>query len=155
MREIEAMVSAMPRLLEGDYSALAPSTLRARMSRPMNVMNLAMNCASYASTERFEQAAREAANSLLGNAMDFPLPALCTVPGLPRLPDAFRAPLQSAHEVLFVSGTFDGRTPPINAQLLARGFPRGRQLVLEGVSHDLFGSARAMDALVAFLNGAP
>jgi pimeloyl-ACP methyl ester carboxylesterase len=151
-REIDALLAALPAIRDGEYSVLAQSALRARMPRPLNLMNLAMNCASYATADRLDRIAREAPTSLLGAAMDFPVPALCRVPGLPRLPDAFRAPVQGTHRVLLVSGTFDARTPPVNAHLVAAGFPNHESLVLDHVSHDLFGDARAMRALVAFLS---
>jgi pimeloyl-ACP methyl ester carboxylesterase len=154
-REIDALLAAVPAMLAGDYTVLAQATLRARMPRPLNLMNLAMNCASYATADRLDRIAREAPASLLGRAMDFPLPELCRVPGLPQLTDAFRAPVRGTHRVLLVSGTFDARTPPANARLVAVGFPRHESLVLDQVSHDLFGDARAMRAVVDFFSGTP
>ena len=53
--------------------------------------------------------------------MNYPLPAVCDVPGLPRLPDDFRAPVVSAVPTLLVAGTFDGRTPPPNAEASPKG----------------------------------
>ena len=82
--------------------------------------------------------------------MDFPRPALCDVPGLPRLPDDFRAPITSDVRALLVSGTFDGRTPPPNAEVVARGLPDARLLVIDGASHGLFGERAVLEAMLAF-----
>lgn len=119
--EIDAMLAAIPLMLAGDYRVLARWAAGYRSPRPLNVMNLAMDCASFASPERLAQIARAAPTSVSGDAINFPLPALCEVPGLPRLPSAFREPMRSPVEALLISGTFDGRTPVVNAAEVARG----------------------------------
>ena len=151
VQEIDAMLAAIPALLAGDLSALGQWALRARLPRPLNLMNLAVDCASYASAERLARIAREAPGASLGDAINFPLPALCALPALPRLPDAYRAPLSSDVPALLVAGTFDGRTPVQNARDVARGLPRARVLVVEGASHGLFREAAALDSVVSFL----
>jgi len=83
--------------------------------------------------------------------MNVPLPGVCDVPGLPRLPDAFRAPVVSAVPTLLVAGTFDGRTPPPNAEGVAKGLSHATVLVIPGASHSLFRDAAAMTAAVSFL----
>lgn len=150
VREIDAMVAAIPDLLEERYSVLAQWAARSRMPRSFNIMNLAMNCASYATAPRLARIAREAHSSLLGTTVDLPLPELCDMKVWPRLPDRFRAPVAGNQQILMVSGTLDGRTPPSNAVDIARKLPNGKSLVLDGVSHDLFGDARAMDAVVTY-----
>src|SRR5690606_27368225 len=77
VREIDAMVAAIGPLLNGDYTALARWSLAFRMPRPLNLMNLAMDCASYASGPRLAQIAAEAQTAVLGDAINFPLPGLC------------------------------------------------------------------------------
>jgi pimeloyl-ACP methyl ester carboxylesterase len=126
-----------------------------RMPRPLSVMNLAMDCASFASAERLAQVRAQTAAALLGDAMNFPLPAVCDVPGLPRLPDTFRAPLVSAIPALLVAGTFDGRTPPSNAEGVAKGRSRATVLIIPGASHSLFRDAAAMTVAMTFLGGPP
>jgi pimeloyl-ACP methyl ester carboxylesterase len=116
----------------------------------MNLMHVAMDCASFASASRLAAARDEAANARLGDAINAPLPGLCDTPGLPRLDDRFRAPLTSSVPTLFVAGTFDGRTPPANLDALRPGFTRGTFLVLPGASHSLFRETAAMDAAMRF-----
>lgn len=153
IRQIDAMVGAIPGMLEGDFTALARWAVGYRSPKPLSLMNLAMDCASYASPERLARIRLEAEAALLGNAMDFPLPELCDVPGLPRLPASFRAPLASDVPALLVSGTLDGRTPVRNAADLARALPNGRLLTVDGASHGLFGEERVMREVVDFLRG--
>ena len=150
-REIDALVAAVPAMRDGRFDALAAATLRARLAAPLGLMNVAMDCASYASVERLARIEREAGASLVGRAMDFPRPMLCEGPGLPRLPDAHRAAVRSDVPALLVSGTFDGRTPVANARDVARHLPNARLLVVDGAAHDLFGAPGVMEAVLAFL----
>lgn len=154
VQEIDAMLAAIPALLDGRHDALARWAVRARAPRPLNLMNLAMDCASYASPARLARVERERASALLGDAMSFPLPALCAAPGLPRLGDDFRRPARSDAPALLVSGTFDGRTPPPNAEEAARVLPNARTLVVEGASHGLFREASVNAAMLEFFRSA-
>ncbi len=149
VREIEAMVAAIPTMLAGDFRVLARWAAEYRAPRPLNLMNLAMDCASYASASRLARIARSSA-TVPGGAMSFPLPDICDVPGLPRLPEAFRAPVRSDVPALLVAGTFDGRTPPANAQEVAKGMPRARVLLIEGASHALMGRPDVTEAMLTF-----
>ncbi|MBL0940335.1 MAG: alpha/beta hydrolase [Gemmatimonadaceae bacterium] len=153
VREIDAMISAIPDLLDAKYSVLAQWAIRSRMPRSFNLMNLAMNCASYASAPRLARISREASTSLLGATIDFPLPELCAIKGWPRLPDSFRTPITGNQRILMISGTFDGRTPPSNAADIVRTLPNSRALVLDGVSHDLFGDPRSTEAMLTYFRG--
>lgn len=152
-RKTAEMIDAIPVLLAGDYRALGRWALGYRLPRPLNLMNLAMDCASYASADRLSRIGREATSAILGNAINFPLPELCELQGLPRLPDAFRAPLTSDVPALLISGTLDGRTPVRNAVDVARGLPHSRQLVIEGASHGLLQEAEVMRQIVVFMGG--
>jgi pimeloyl-ACP methyl ester carboxylesterase len=127
--EIEALPTALAQMANGDYSDLVRWTIPFRAVRPLNVMKIAMDCASYGSPARLSAIRAEAMTSLLGNAINVPLPDVCDTPGLPRLPETFRAPISSTIPTLFVSGTFDGRTPPANGRAVrqrgATGDPWG------------------------------
>lgn len=151
VREMDAVLGAIPAMQQGDFGALGRWALRQRLPRPLNLMNLAMDCASYASADRLARIAREAPNAVLGDVINFPLPGLCTVPGLPRLPDRFREPLVSGVPALLVSGTLDGRTPVQNAVEVAAGLRHARQLVIEGAAHGLFRDEEVREAVLAFL----
>ena len=58
-----------------------------------------------------------------------------------------------ATPVLFVSGTWDGRTPVSNVDALRSRFPQGRQLVVEYQSHGLMGDPVVLLATLRFLRG--
>lgn len=149
--KIDAMVAAVPQMLDGDFTALGRWALGYRIPKSLNVMNLAMDCASYASRDRLARIAREAETSLLGNAINFPLPDVCDVAGLPRLPESYRSAVPSNVEALLISGSFDGRTPVQNAVDLTRTMPRATSLVIDGAAHGLFREPAVTRAIVAFL----
>ena len=149
--DIDAMLAAIPRLLDGDHATLAQSSLRFRLARPLNLMNVAMDCASFASTERIARIERESRTALIGDAINFPLPSICDTPGLPRLSDAYRATSGTiTTRSLLISGTFDGRTPLQNARDAVRSLPRSRELIIEGASHGLFREAVVLKDVLAF-----
>ncbi|HSK20667.1 MAG TPA: alpha/beta fold hydrolase [Longimicrobiales bacterium] len=154
MPEIAAMMSAMPRLLDGDYEPLAVWTLRARLPQPFNLMNLAMDCASYASDERLRLIGNEGRTALLGDALNFPKPALCDLSGLPRLDDTFRQPVSSNTSALLVTGEWDGRTPPANAREVARRMPNAHVLVIENASHGVLGHPDVLRRSIELFRGA-
>jgi pimeloyl-ACP methyl ester carboxylesterase len=148
--EIDAVTAALAQMADGDYSDLVRWAIPFRAPRPINVMTLAMDCASYGSPARLAAIQSEAETALLGSAINVPMPDICDTPGLPRLAETFRAPLSSTIPTLFVSGTFDGRTPPANAESLAKGFTRAELLVIPGASHGLFREPDALGALIRF-----
>jgi pimeloyl-ACP methyl ester carboxylesterase len=149
--EIQALPTALEAMAAGDYSDLVAWAIPFRAPAPINVMHVSMDCASYASPERLEAIRREAAAALLGDAINAPMPGICTTPGLPRLTDEFRAPLRTDIRTLLVAGTFDGRTPPANLDALRGGFSRADVLVLPGASHSLFREPAALSAALRFL----
>jgi len=148
--EIEAMLAAIPRMLDGEFRVLAQWAAVYRAPRPLNVMNLAMDCASYASRERLTHIAVAAPHATLGDVMSFPLATICDTPGLPRLPDGFRAAVSSRVSALLIAGTWDGRTPPRNAEEVARGMPNAELMVIPGASHSLMGHPDAMKRMLTF-----
>jgi len=60
---------------------------------------------------------------MLGDAIDFLLPDLCSVSGLPRLPAAYRAKWSANVPALLISGTCDLRPFPYRS--MGSGSPRG------------------------------
>ena len=154
-REIEALVTALPSMMAGDYSDLVRWAIPFRTARPLNVMNVAMDCASYASAGRLASIREQTPHFLIGNAMNFPLPDLCDVPGLPRLGDGFRSPLVSDIPTLLVSGMWDGRTPPVNGAEVSRTLSNAEILSIPGASHGLFQEVAAVAALRRFLAKEP
>jgi pimeloyl-ACP methyl ester carboxylesterase len=144
------------RLEKGDWTALALDALRFRASRLPNAMSVAMDCASGASPDRLARIEREAKGALLGDAINVPFPGICQGLGVPDLGDGYRQAFSSRVPVLLISGTLDGRTPPANADEVAKGFAGARRLVIEGAGHSdplFLSSPKILEAMRAFLAG--
>lgn len=146
-------------LSKGDFSAVAQLWLRTmRAGSGASVMASMMDCYSGISPQRRQQIAREAQETLLGDIMDFPFPDVCDAWGNPDLGEAFRAPLKSNVPALFISGTFDVRTPVSNAEEVRRGFRQSEHLIIEGAVHSdpLFvSSPKIKDVMLEFMRGQP
>lgn len=130
--QLPAMFSAMR---DGDFSSVAPWVLRLKAPDDINAMSAAMDAASGASIERRARIAREARETLLADAINFPAPVMAEALGVPDLGPAFRAPVASDVPTLFISGTMDGRTPVGNADEVRAGFSDHAHLVIEGAGH--------------------
>jgi len=123
-----------------------------------SAMAFAMDCASFASKPRLARINREGKTSILGDSFDFPFPDVCTAWGDLKLERGFRRPIKSTVKVLFLSGTFDGRTPPRNAEEILKGFPNGRHVLIEGAGHgdELFvSSPKIKDVMLEFMRDIP
>lgn len=146
-------------LSKGDYSAVAQLWLRTlRAGSGASAMAGMMDCYSGISPQRRQQIAREAKETLLGDIMDFPFPDVCDAWGNPDLGEAFRAPVKSNVPALFISGTFDVRTPVSNAEEVRRGFRHSAHLIIEGAVHSdpLFvSSPKIKDVMLEFMKGQP
>lgn len=155
--------SALPLLVRGmelDVDAVwdlvAGTVLETRRRQPLgSAMAVATDCAAGASAKRLKKIGRQAKSSLLGATVDFPFPDVCAAWEVADLGDAARAKVVSDVPTLFVSGTIDGRTPPSNANEVARGFANHQKLLLVGGSHsDLLDDDPALlQALEEFMSG--
>ena len=90
--------------------------------------------------------------------MDFPFLDVCDAWGNPDLGEPFRAPVKSNVPALFISGTFDVRTPVSNAEEVRRGFRNSTHLIIEGAVHSdpLFvSSPKIKDVMLEFMKGQP
>jgi pimeloyl-ACP methyl ester carboxylesterase len=115
-----------------------------------------MDCASGVSAERRKQIAQEARTTLLEDLMDFPMPYICDAWGNPDSGPTFRAPARSRVPTLFISGTFDVRTPPSNAEEVRKGFPNSVHLIIDGAVHSdplFLSSPRIKDVMLEFMKG--
>ena len=121
---------------KGDFSWLAEEALEYRTDRGGNIMGILVDCASGASAERSNRIGSEAAETLLGNAINGVQFDLCDNLGNPDLGAEFRSNLQTEIPVLLISGSLDPRTPVANAEEVLKGLANGQHLLLEGVSHD-------------------
>lgn len=142
----------------GDWRTLAALALPQRAGRLPSMMSIAMDCASGASADWRQRIAREAASTLLRDAINAPLPAICERLPIRVLDDAFRNNPRSNVPVLAISGTLDGRTPVTGAERVLAGLPHGHRLILDGAGHgdDLFiASPRITETMLRFLRGEP
>jgi pimeloyl-ACP methyl ester carboxylesterase len=119
-----------------------------------SAMAYMMDCASGLSNQRREQIAREAKTTLLEDVMDFPFPHVCDAWGNPDAGEAFRAPVKTHLPTLFISGTFDVRTPPTNAEEVRKGFSNSLHLIIDGAVHSdplFLSSPQIKDAMLQFM----
>jgi len=154
---LRQLPSIYERLEAGDYASIAPFIASSR-SRSMLAMTFAMDCASGAPAERLDRIRREAEETLLGDAVDFPQPYICDAWPHAAPDEAFWAPVRSGIPVQFISGTLDGRTPASNADEVRGGFRNSGHLVLEGAGHSddlLLSSRRIPEIILSFLRGGP
>jgi len=116
-----------------------------------------MDAASGISPRRARRVARQAKTSLLGDALNFPIPHIdAAVLGVPELGEAFRQPVTSDVPALFLSGTLDGRTYPESAAEIASRFSRATRLIVENGGHNLLEADPAIGAaVVAFMQAKP
>jgi pimeloyl-ACP methyl ester carboxylesterase len=154
--QIEEMLRRLIPILQGDYTALAERAALTRLDNEELVMSLSIDCSSGATKARLDLIARQAEDAILRDVANGYLRATCGTWPHEDLGDSFRAPAHSLVPTLFISGTLDPRTPPENAEEVARGFPNGRHLVIEGGAHDddlLISSPLIGDLMRSFLAG--
>jgi pimeloyl-ACP methyl ester carboxylesterase len=142
----------------GDFSLLGRLAGRrlAGLGSGMNLMPLAMDCASGAPAARLQRIRELEPSRYFGLMTNYPYPAACEMLSLPMLPDAFRAPVTSQAPTLFVSGTLDSNTPPAQADAVAARFSHAVHLVIENAGHEsTLQPAAVRDAIVSFVEGKP
>ncbi len=145
-------------LSRGDFSLAALGWLRfmRSLSSVGSAMSHMMDCYSGTSPMRRKQIAREAKTSLLEDVIDLPQPDICEAWGRPDLGEAFRQAPKSRLPVLFISGTFDVRTPVSNAEEVRRGFPLSEHLIIEGAVHSdplFLSSPKIKEVMLEFMKG--
>ena len=105
----------------------------------MSGMSTFMDAASGISPERLANVQEQAKSALLGDALNFPFPALFgKVPGVEDLGEEFRSPLSSDVPALMLSGTLDGRTYPEAHDEVARQFSDIHKLTVVNGGHNIF-----------------
>jgi pimeloyl-ACP methyl ester carboxylesterase len=144
---------------KGDFSLAAEGWvdfISSGLSNLGSAMGYMMDCFSGVSAARRQQIEREAKTCLLEDVIDLPHPFVCDSWGSPDLGDRFRQEPESKTPVLFISGTFDVRTPVSNAEEVRRGFPNSEHLIIEGAVHSdplFLSSPRIKEAMLEFLKG--
>lgn len=148
----------LPALLQDARSEQAPllgGLANRRFSgvqRGVQLMGLAMNCASGASAARMQRIRREWSETLLGEMSETLYPDVCDRIPVSPLDEAFRSPVRSEVPTLFVSGTLDANTPPHQAEQVRWGFPNSAHLIVENAGHESTLTVPAVqDAIVRFL----
>jgi hypothetical protein len=153
LKEVPAAYDAMSR---GDFTWLGKKVLAKRRRLWLgNAMSYYMDCASWATPERFARIEREAGETILGDTVNFPYPAVCDAWGSPDLGEEFRKPVVSDLPTLFMTGELDARTPLSNAEAVMRGFSDCRHILIHGMGHDWPNLPDVKHALVEFLRDRP
>jgi pimeloyl-ACP methyl ester carboxylesterase len=143
----------------GDFSVAARSwvfMITSELSNLGSAMNYMMDCSSGLSAARRRQVEQEAKTTLLEDVIDLPQPYVCDAWGSPDLGEDFRREPSSKIPALFISGTFDVRTPVGNAEEVRRGFPNSEHLIIEGAVHSdplFLSSPRIKDVMIEFMKG--
>jgi pimeloyl-ACP methyl ester carboxylesterase len=147
--------AAITQASRGDFTLLGRLAGRrfAGFSSGLNLMPIAIDCASAASAARLKGIAAQEPSPLFGVMTNFPFPIACALLDLPMLPDAFREPLRSAVPTLFISGALDSNTPPSQAEAVAAGFTTAVHLVVENAGHESTLVADVRSGIVRFLRG--
>jgi pimeloyl-ACP methyl ester carboxylesterase len=134
--DIESIPKVFGPIANGNYGAIATIVATDIRKQRVSAMSAAMDCASGTSQARWKLIEQQKATSMLGTAMDFPLPEWCSAWGVPELPESFRDPIETSVPTLFIAGTLDGQTPVENANEVRRGFVHGLLFVVNGAGHD-------------------
>jgi pimeloyl-ACP methyl ester carboxylesterase len=120
----------------GDWSLLGAWAQR-RTGEPISLspMALAMDMASGVSATRRERVLRESPGAILGDALGYPVLHVADAMDDLVLPEGFRAPQRSDHEVLILAGDLDGRTPLEENLDVAAQFTRATFVTLVNGGH--------------------
>ena len=76
--------------------------------------------------------------------------------GNPDLGDEFRKNIRTSVPTLFISGTFDVRTPPSNAEEVRKGFKNSYHLIIDGAVHSdplFLSSPKILETMMQFMRG--
>ncbi|HCS47740.1 MAG TPA: hypothetical protein DIW61_05600 [Candidatus Aminicenantes bacterium] len=144
---------------KGDFSDAARGWMdfiSGGLSHLGSAMAYMMDCYSGLSAARRRQIEEEAKTCLLEDIIDLPHPYVCDAWGNPDLGDAFRREPKSKIPALFISGTFDVRTPVSNAEEVRGGFPDSEHLIIEGAVHSdplFLSSPQIKEVMLEFLKG--
>tara|TARA_R110002072_G_scaffold1780_5_gene14701 strand:- start:55240 stop:56805 length:1566 start_codon:yes stop_codon:yes gene_type:complete len=119
-----------------------------------DLMPLAMDVASGITAERLKQVEREAETSLLGLALNFPMPQLANeIPDLD-LGDGFRVLPRSNVPTLLLSGSLDGRTYIEGQAEATAGLSNLTHVTVVNAGHNLFmSSPEVTEVIHQFLRG--
>lgn len=156
-RLVSTLPAAARDMAQGRFERFAQIALVRRVRAGVqSAMKQMMDVSSGASRQRQQQIEQEAANAVLGNAINFPgmFLAEAWAPVLD-LGDDFRRPVRGAMPTLIIVGDLDARTPVANAREIAEALPAAQVVVVENAFHefDVFGSEPIRDVIARFFRG--
>ena len=137
---IARLAGAYAAMDAGHLQPVAPLIWDFFLARPLTMTGMPelTDVASGVSAGRMRLLDRQSSGSLLGRALNFPMPQLRgAVAGL-ELEDGFRSEVVSRHPVLLLSGDLDVRTPMEEQQRAAARLRNVRRIVVRNGGHDLF-----------------
>ena len=152
------LAAAYAALDAGHADAIAPMLHGFFYARPLTMTGMPelMDMASGVSGRRLATVRRQAAGSLLGTALNFPMPQLRDAMPSIDLGDRFRHDIRSRHPTLLLSGELDVRTPLEEQSEAVAGLSDVRRILVRNGGHDLFEAHPDVPAiLVAFFSGQP
>lgn len=155
-RAIATLPAAYREMAAGDFRRIATLAVMSRARLGVgSAMKHMMDLSSGATPARLTRIEREAGETLLGDAINFPGPLLAAVWKPVDLGDEFRRPVSSDVPALILAGDLDPRTPIENGREIVATLSRGRLVTIENATHqfDVFGSAPITAVLRQFLNG--
>lgn len=155
-RAMATLPAAYREMTAGDFTRIATLVVMSRARLGVeSAMKQMMDLSSGATPARLARIEREAAETLLGNAINFPGPLLAHVWKPVELGDEFRRPVTSDVPALILAGDLDPRTPIENGHEIVATLSRGRLITIENATHqfDVFGSAPIRAVLRQFLKG--
>lgn len=154
VKRLPLIVSNLDKGDVGQYAGAVRAVLR---GRPLGTaMTYAMHISSGVSQKQLDRVAREAPNTILGAAINYPFSddGFRAAWGVNDLGESFRSPVKSRVPTLFISGTLDGRTSIAAARDVKKGFTNGTQVTLRGSAHDIYGDSPALIGLMTrFMRG--
>lgn len=142
---------------KGDTTVLT-EVLKRGMFNPqpikVNLMSRAMDIASGISEQRLALVEKQAETSLLGLALNFPMPQLNQLDAKLDLGEEFRQDPITSIPTLVLSGTLDGRTYPSEQAEATKGLENKVQVTIEHAGHNLFmSSPKVTELMAAFMAG--
>ena len=153
---IGQLAGAYQALEAGQTQALAPLIWGFFYKAPLTMSGMPelTDIASGITDSKLALVRRQAPDSLLGTATNFPMPQLRgAVPGLD-LGDGFRREIDSNIPVLLLSGDLDVRTPLEEQAVATAGLKRLHRILVRNGGHDLFEAHPDVPAiLVDFFSG--
>jgi pimeloyl-ACP methyl ester carboxylesterase len=116
------------------------------------VVSFVMDEASGVSPERLAQIKKEAEGFFFAPVVNMGTEVLEGAFGTTALGNEFRQAVRTNVPTLFVSGSIDSNTPPIQAEEVRKGFSRSWHLVLRNAGHeDCLWNPTAINAVASFL----